>query len=123
EHGFVVVAVDWWGMSSADRGEVVAAINGDPENTLRFTDRVHQGMANQIALEALATGPLADAPELQVGGARAYDPAAVHFHGNSMGLILGGTFVALSPKVERAALGVGGSNFSLMLFRARPFAI
>lgn len=123
EHGFVVVAVDWWGMSSDDRGEVVVAINGDPENTFRFTDRVHQAMANQIALAALASGPLADDEALQVGGAPAYDPGAVYFHGNSMGHILGGTYVALAPHVERAALGVGGANFSMMLFRARPFAI
>lgn len=123
EHGFVVVAVDWWGMSSDDRGEVVAAINGDPENTFRFTDRVHQGMANQLALAALAAGPLADHDAVRVGGDRAWDPGAVYFHGQSMGHILGGTYVALAPRVERAALGVGGANFSLMLFRARPFAI
>jgi hypothetical protein len=123
EEGFVVVAVDWWGMSGEDQTEVVVGINERPEEALRFTDRVHQAMANQLALAALAKGPLAEATELEVGDAPAYDPSALYFHGNSMGHILGGTYVALAPEIERAALGVGGANFSLMLYRARPFVV
>ncbi len=123
EHGFVVFAVDWWGMASEDRGEIVSGISARPEETMRFTDRIHQAMANQLAVAALATGPLASAEELSISGEPAYEASHLYFHGNSLGHILGGTYVALAPLVERAALGVGGANFSLMLFRARPFAV
>ncbi len=123
EEGFVVIAVDWWGMSREDQAEVVIGVNERPAEALRFTDRVHQAMANQLALAALAQGPLLALPEMQLANGPAYDASTVYFHGNSMGHILGGTYVALAPQVERAALGVGGANFSLMLFRARPFLI
>jgi hypothetical protein len=120
-YGFVVVAADWWGMSDQDRWIVMADLTGDPANTLRFSDRVHQGMANFVALAAAAKGPLATLPELQFADGPAYDASAVYFYGISMGGILGGTFAALSPYVDRAVLGVGGADFSLMMFRARPF--
>ncbi len=70
---------------------------------------------------AAAKGPVASLPELQVPAGPAYDPSTLHFYGISMGHILGGTYTALAPEVERATLSVGGANFSLMLFRAAPF--
>jgi hypothetical protein len=45
-----------------------------------------------------------------------------YFYGISQGHILGGTYLALSQLIERAVLSVGGANFSLMMFRAKPFA-
>lgn len=121
ERGFVVVAADWWGMSAKDRSFVIGALIDDPGNALVFTDRVHQAMANFMYVAAAAVGPLAEIDELQIAGAPAYATDATYFYGISMGHILGGTYVALSPQIERAALGVGGANFSLMLFRAQPF--
>ncbi len=121
EEGFVVVAADWWGMSSDDRGVLLANLVNDPGNTLAFTDRVHQGMANFLALAHHAQSSLVVLPELQIAGAPAYDPSAIYFYGISMGHILGGTYLALSPAIERGVLGVGGANFSLMMFRASPF--
>lgn len=121
EHGFVVVAADWWGMAANDRGFVAGELASNPGNTLVFTDRVHQAMANFMALAAAAQGPIAELPELEVGGEPAYDPSHLYFYGISNGHILGGTYLALSPNVERAALCVGGANLGLMLFRARPF--
>ncbi|HTJ83731.1 MAG TPA: hypothetical protein VL400_18555 [Polyangiaceae bacterium] len=123
EEGFVIVAADWWGMSSPDRSIVIGDLAGDPGNILRFTDRVHQGMANFLALAKAAKGPIANLPELDVGGAPAYDPSTIYFYGISMGHILGGTYVALSPDVHRAVLEVGGADWSLMMFRARPFSL
>jgi len=123
EEGFVVVATEWWGMSKEDQTEVVVGLNERPALTMRFTDRLHQAMANQIALGRLAQGPLADIGELAVNDEPAYDASSLYFTGNSLGHILGGTYVALSPDIERAVLGVGGANFSLMMFRARPFLV
>lgn len=117
----VVMTVDWWGMSSADAGAVAAAIWGRPEETVRFGDRVHQGMVNQIAVTFAAKTTLLEVEEVQADGEPLYDPAQVYFYGISQGHILGGTYLALSPHVERAVLSVGGADFSLMMFRARPF--
>jgi len=123
EEGFVIVAADWWGMSGPDRSIVIGDLAGDTGNILRFTDRVHQGMANFLALAKAAKGPIAQLPDVQVGGSPAYDPSTIYFYGISMGHILGGTYVALSPDVHRAVLGSGGADWSLMMFRARPFQI
>jgi hypothetical protein len=121
QHGFVVVATDWWGMSSPDRTKVVETMLSDPKSTMIFTDRLHQGMANFIAVAAAAKGAVANLPELQVTAGPAYDPSTLYFYGISQGHILGGTYTALAPEVERAALSVGGANFSLIAFRAQPF--
>lgn len=121
EKGFVVVTATWVGMSDEDRIKVTDALLADTANLMRFTDRLHQAMASFIVVGALAQGALAAAPELQTPAGPAYDPGALYFHGNSLGHILGGTYVALSPSIERAALGVGGVNFSFMMFRAQPF--
>jgi hypothetical protein len=121
QYKFVVVAADWWGMSKPDRGVVIDTIQQHPGNTAAFTDRVHQGMANFIALSYAAKGPLASLPQLAVNGAPAYDPAHLYFYGISLGGILGGTYLALAPNAERGTLGVGGADLSLMMFRAQPF--
>lgn len=123
EKGFVIVAADWQGMSEPDRTPVADALVGDTSNVAGFTDRLHQGMANFMALAALAKGPLAEAPELQVTAGAAYDPAELYFVGHSLGYILGSTYVALAPDVERAAMTVGGVNLSFCLFRAQPFGL
>jgi hypothetical protein len=122
EEGFVIVAADWWGMSKPDQDTVLAKLVGDPPNTLLFTDRVHQGMANFLALAHHAQNSMPSLPELMIGGAPAYDASSIYFYGISMGHILGGTYLALSPSIERGVLGVGGADFSLMMFRASPFA-
>lgn len=121
ERGFVVVAADWWGMSDDDRIKVIEVLLADPGQMLVFTDRVHQAMANFMYVAAAAKGPLATLPELQVPAGPAYDPSALYFYGISQGHILGGTYTALAPEVERATLSVGGADLSLMLFRSRPF--
>ncbi|MBI2898487.1 MAG: hypothetical protein HYY06_33355 [Deltaproteobacteria bacterium] len=119
--GFVVVAADWWGMSRADMTGLLDAIATDPSHALDFTDRVHQGMANFIALAEAAAGPLRDLDEMQIGRAADYDDA-VYYYGISNGHILGGTYLALSPRIERGVLGSGGADYSFMMFRAHPFA-
>lgn len=121
EYGFVIVAADWWGLSNEDQSFVAGLVVSDPANVMLFTDRLHQAFANFLTLSEAAVGPIAALPELEVNGAPAYDPGQLYFYGISMGHILGSTFVALSPRVERAVVSVGGANFSMMLFRARPF--
>ncbi|NQT92781.1 MAG: hypothetical protein HQ559_08470 [Lentisphaerae bacterium] len=120
--GFVLVTADWWGMSSFDLDPTINAIVSEPSELLLFTDRLHQGLANQIALSYAVAGPLAEAPEVQIDGVTVYDPAQIYFYGVSQGGVLGGTYAPLAPLIERAVLGVGGASFTLMMFRSRYFA-
>ena len=120
--GAVVVAVDWWGMSKPDLGKVVDDLLNRPWHALRFIERVHQAMANQMAITHAAKTTLAALPDLQAGGKPVYDSTHVYFIGNSQGHILGGVYVAVALDIDRAVLGVGGAGFGHMMARARPFA-
>ncbi|MCB9739485.1 MAG: hypothetical protein H6747_09475 [Deltaproteobacteria bacterium] len=121
-HGFVVGAIDWWGMSVTDRAKLITTVLDDPAAALDFVDRLHQGMVNQIAFAEALQGALAQRKELQrPDGSPLYDSTQVYFYGISQGHILGSTYVALSPKIERAVLAVGGVSFGLMMSRAAPF--
>lgn len=121
QKGVVVVAINWWGMEEADRGAVADLLYNDPSEVLRFVERVHQGVANQIALTAAAKATMTAAPELLVDGTLPYDPSEIYWYGISQGHILGGTFMALTPHLERAVLGVGGAGFSHMMMRSKNF--
>ncbi len=120
ERGFVVVAADWWGMSAADKDPVASTLVSDMAKALGFGDRVHQSMANFLAV-SLAVDALALLPELTPGPKPPFDAGATYYYGNSMGHILGGLYVALSPRIARAALLVGGVDWSFIMFRSRPF--
>lgn len=119
--GMVVIAVDWWGMSRADSVIIGGDLLGDLSEVGRFADRVHQGMANQLAVTYAVRTTLADVPEVSLGGQRVYDPAELYYYGISNGHILGGTYLTLSPHIERGVLSVGGAGFNLMMYRAEPF--
>jgi len=121
EKGFVVIATDWWGMSARDRIPLVNELVGNTAMGMAFTDRVHQAMANQIALAA-ARENIAALPEVDaLGPSPTFDGDAPYFYGISMGHILGSTYLSLSPDIARGVTSVGGANFSLMMFRAAPF--
>lgn len=120
DYGFVAIGCDWWGMSTPDLPVLVDDIVNNPNIALRFTDRVHQGMANFLALVA-ARFALAQQPALQRDGAPLFDPEAIYFIGISNGHVLGGTYLALSPDIERAVLGSGGADLSFIMIRSDAF--
>jgi hypothetical protein len=127
----VTFATRWSGMSSQDAPSVGAAMLSHPGEALRFTDRVHQGMANWLVLHAAVEGPLrghaaftrpASGPGAAPPGQPVYAARARSFLGVSMGHVLGGTLAALDPGLDRVMLHVGGAGFCTMMMRARPFA-
>lgn len=122
QSGWVLLATDFEGMSTADLSGLVNDLLYEPSQTTAFTDRVHQAMANLMVLAAAAQGPLLDLPELQIGPGSLYDPEHVYFWAVSMGHVLGATYVTLSPLIDRAALCAGGAGFTLIMFRSVPFA-
>lgn len=118
----VALGVDFQGMSRADFSGILADVGESPSNAFFFTDRLHQGFANFIAAAAAAQGPMVTALAEDPVTAGLYDPRRVYYYGNSNGSILGSTYVALSPHIDRAVLGVGGVGYSFMMLRAQPFA-
>ena len=123
EHGFVIIAVDWWGMSEDDRGPLIAAISGPIHETPRFIERTHQGMANALALGYAAKASFLDHDAFKLEGSPSFDPEHLYFLGISQGHILGGVFVALSPLIHRAVLNGGGASLGFIMTRSRSFGI
>lgn len=122
ETGMIVMGVDWTGMATADAAVILGDLLGAPEQSMRFIERTHQGIMNFMALTYAAKHTLKDQPALQLDGQPAYDPAAaVEYYGISQGHIMGTTYVATAPHVERAALSVGGGSFGFMMSRSRNF--
>ena len=126
EHGFILAAIDWWGMFAPDQDSVAVPLvtdGADLAEMLSFTDRLHQGMANQIALAMAARTTLPALPELaNEQSAPALTEGGERFWGISQGHILGGTYAALSPFADKIALTNGGANFSLIMYRSLAFA-
>ena len=118
----VLIAADWWGLSDADMVPMLDVISKDPQEAIGFTDRIHQAFMNFIGLIYAARGPLLSEEALQVKGSPCYDPEQIYYYGLSMGHIFGGTYVALSPHIDRAILMSGGAGFSYITAYAQPFA-
>jgi hypothetical protein len=117
-----MIATEWWGMHFTDLAVLGDGLTGRLSQTARFTERVHQGMANWLVLTKAAErfGELpafqrADATPLVAGAPDA-------FMGISMGHILGGTLAALNPPTTKVALNVGGAGFTTMMSRAEAFS-
>jgi len=121
--GWAMIAVDWVGMSEEDLMVVINRIPGDTGRLFEFIDRLHQSMANQLALTYAVKSTMLEVPELELLGKTVYDPDQVYYYGISQGGIFGGVVMALSPHFERAVFGVGGGPYSLMMSRATNFAL
>jgi hypothetical protein len=113
----ILIATDWRGMSSQDIPAVGLALN-DMNKLPLIMDKLHQGILSFIALEFVARGKMASAPEFMDGGAPLMDPTKVFYYGISQGGIFGATFMAYDPFVQRGVLGVNGVNYSLMIQRS-----
>ncbi|RLB45342.1 MAG: hypothetical protein DRJ42_30120 [Deltaproteobacteria bacterium] len=118
----VALGVDFQGMSREDFNAILTDVGNSPSDAFLFTDRLHQGFANFIAAAYAAEGPMLAALAADPMTRDLYDPTHITYYGNSNGSILGGTYVALSPHVKRAVLGVSGIGYSFMMPRAQPFA-
>lgn len=119
--GAVGIAVDWWGLSKPDAPAIMVDIVERTSETLRFVDRLQQSMINTIAVAEAVGTTLGGTAAFQHGGASMLDPGRVHYHGSSLGHILGATYVALAPRVQKAAIGVGGAGFGVIMPRSLPF--
>jgi len=124
EHRAIYCATKWAGMSEDDVGNAVASLQ-DMSNFPTMSDRMQQGMINQIVLGRLmlAAGGLAATPAFTRpdGSPLADADPGLVYDGNSQGAIMGLALAALSPDIDRAALGVIGINYSILLPRSVDF--
>lgn len=118
----VQVGTNWIGLSEDDKMLVAGEVMSDFNKLAVVTDRLQQAQINAAVLAKLVrSGVLGALPELQVGGRPVIDPERVFYYGISNGGIMGLSFLALSPDVQRGALCVPGGFFSLMLWRSSNF--
>ena len=126
EHNFVLCATDEIGMSSndlANTGGILVDLSNFPE----LTDRVQQGLLNELYLgrTMIHRDGLSSHPAFHVNGTQGapsvLDTSHLYYEGNSQGGILGGALTAVAPDFNRSVLGVPAMRFSLLLSRATPF--
>jgi len=127
-HNFVVCATDEIGFSQSDLPTVIGNILPNLSNFPKLTDRVQQGLLNELFLGRLlihGDGFLSDAAfhvdPGDVSSAATIDGSRLYYNGNSQGGILGGALTAIAPDFTRASLGVPAMNYSVLLNRAVPF--
>lgn len=119
---FIVGATNWIGMSEQDLPHVMAMIR-DLSDFSIIPDRLQQAMLNFILLGRLfiAEDGFSSHPAFQLDGAPLIDRTELYYYGISQGGIQGGTYLALSPDTTRGVLGVGASNYSILLQRSIDF--
>ena len=112
----VFVGTDLRGMSSMDVPAVARALNEMSLSNEVF-EVIEQGFVNYITLaHAMRTS---FATQLFLDGAKQLvDPTKVYYYGISQGAIMGAGAMAYEPTITRAALAVGGANYSLLLERS-----
>jgi len=118
EYGWVFFGADLKGMASDDEDWVRdVLLSGELTRISGMYDRLHQGFVNWVLLmELMAVGMAADPTYGQY-----IDTSITRYHGISQGGIMGLAYAALSPRVDRAALGVMGQPYSLLLNRSVDF--
>jgi len=119
--GVIIAGTDWDGMSSEDL-ITMGVLLMDASKFPNMTERLQQGMINQIALTRTLAGVGRTLPELGAEGVPLIDSGELYYAGGSQGGIYGGTLLSLSPDIDRGALFVGGANYSFILDRSIAFA-
>jgi hypothetical protein len=126
-YGYVLIAVNWTGMKSEDFDAIVLMIVEEIDRFGIIPERSQQGFVEFLASMRLITGDLATDPAMMTTDPKTGEAVSVvnpeerYYYGNSQGGILGGAYAALSPDIERAALGVSGTPYGLLLLRSVDF--
>jgi hypothetical protein len=117
---YVVVATDWIGLSAHENpltqgsNNALAEMLSDFSHLPWVTDRLQQALVTTMILVRTMTGRIANDPAL----AGFVDPSRVYYYGNSLGGIMGLSFMGYDPDVTMGALGVGGGFWSTLFQRS-----
>jgi hypothetical protein len=109
-------------MSTEDLPNDVAIL-GDVSHFDSLADRGQQGMLNFLYLGRALIHPqgMSTDPAFQADGKTVVDTSHLYYDGGSQGGIMGGSLAAVAPDFTRAALGVPGMNYSVLLQRSVDF--
>lgn len=122
EHDIVFCGTKWLGLSVEDIGNAATTL-GDLSTFKTIPDRLQEGILAQILVGRLLISPqgFTTDPAFQRDGKPVVDTSELFYDGNSLGSVVGGAQVAVSPDVKRAVLGVPGMDFALLLPRSHDF--
>ena len=129
KNGYIVLAMDWRGMSSYDLPVVVKTLMSKPSLFQAVRDNLIQGYANKLALQHFSRHAMLtmdwmtfDKNPIQLYSDQ--QPVSI-FYGISQGGILGAGYTTLlepTKLIDRAVLGVPGTPFALVMSRSMDFA-
>ena len=114
--GAIAAATDYVGLTASDLGGVIGAVE-DLNRFPAILDKLRQSIVNTVLLPRTIAGACASLPAFMVNGVSIVGTTGFGYFGNSMGGTLGQTVAALSPDVNRYALGVAGIDFPVMMPR------
>lgn len=126
-YGWILFAVDWTGMKGNDTAAISLMLVNEIDRFAMLPERSQQGFVEFLAAMRLMSGPMTTEAALSFEHPKTgdlvnvIDPTRRYYYGNSQGAILGGAYIALSQDFERAALGVGGTPYALLLHRSADF--
>jgi hypothetical protein len=116
--GAIGIGGEWRGLTTRDATNALLAAM-DWSRFPMVTDKLIQGVANQLALERLVRTAMREEPWLQAeGGGSLIDPERTLYFGISLGGIEGAVLLAHSEHIDSGVLHVGGSAWSTMLERS-----
>ncbi len=122
-HNMIFAATDMHGMSEWDIVSVGQAL-ADMSKFNAVTERLMQGHINYMILARSIVGGCRTMPELADAGLPTELPLGddpPYYHGISQGSIFGGVQAAINVDIERFALMVGATNYSVMIPRSSNF--
>ncbi len=122
EHGVILCATDWIGMSGGDLPNT-AAILGELSRFPTLADRLQQAMLNFLFLGRAMIHPQGFSSSLAFWdpGGPLIDRRELYYSGGSQGGIAGGALTAVAPDFRRSVLIVPAMNYSLLLTRSIDF--
>jgi hypothetical protein len=118
QYNYVIFAVDWVGMAESDALNIASMlVEGDMHRFQDVSDRLQQGLLNFVLATRMMRTSFANDPMF----GSYIDPTRVYYDGNSQGGIFGGSFMAITPDIERGSIGVPGQPYNLLLNRSVDF--
>lgn len=117
DYCMVVIAGDFIGLTSRQFALAPLAVN-DMNRGPGITEKLAQSVVDFISLETIARGPMRTSPEFAFNGAEIIDPAKTFYVGGSLGGIMGNTFMAYDPNIQKGVLAVPGGVWSMLFERS-----
>lgn len=118
---WIAFATTYIGLSGDDASEIAAMMATDPSEFHTIPALLSQAHLDAVISAKLFRGPLVDDPAFMVEDTHLIDPSRLVYYGVSMGSVLGGAQVAMSPEIDDAVMQIAGMPFSALLTRSNAF--